>query len=421
MNLVYFAHSYRSEDAGIVDFFAELLRSESLIPALDPPSDEVNSARLERHLSESDGMVAILTRRGDSVSPHIRYEIALAIRARKPLLIHVEDALKHAVPARILQRRFSRSSFFRQAREQRHAVRILQSYVGETPPPRYQPLMTRRSCLVAGAEALGEAACDALLEFLDGSGYEPRDLRQIDETDLFEAVAAADVCVSLVDDLSPRAQFAMGALGTAFVPGIRLTTEGRDSMEPWVPDEYRPRAIPAPDDADGLIACVARELNLFEKDALSLDDADAAARYAEFLAALGGPGAYAAQTREAAVEVVMGDKYDVRGQAGAVGRGAHAHDITFEQTWARIENQVPLDRLEEELELLRAELRARAERPDQVIDAARVAEAEIAAREKDGPRALSRLKDAGRWALDVAQEIGASVAVAALKAALGLP
>ncbi len=34
-----------------------------------------------------------------------------------------------------------------------------------------------------------------------------------------------------------------------------------------------------------------------------------------------------------AKEVTMRDKYDVRGQTGAVGAGAHAHDMTFNQIW----------------------------------------------------------------------------------------
>ena len=63
MNLVYFSHSYRKEDAAIVRYFGRLLRSENLLPSLDPPSETVNAAKLERHLNSSDGMVAVLTER----------------------------------------------------------------------------------------------------------------------------------------------------------------------------------------------------------------------------------------------------------------------------------------------------------------------------------------------------------------------
>ena len=39
MNIVYFSHSYRKEDADIVKYFGRLMRSENLIPSLAPPSE----------------------------------------------------------------------------------------------------------------------------------------------------------------------------------------------------------------------------------------------------------------------------------------------------------------------------------------------------------------------------------------------
>ncbi|MCE8426970.1 MAG: hypothetical protein J5U19_01095, partial [Candidatus Methanoperedens sp.] len=57
MNIVYFSHSYREEDRGLVEYFGELIQSQGLIPSLDPPSDSVNAAKLERHLNNSDGTI----------------------------------------------------------------------------------------------------------------------------------------------------------------------------------------------------------------------------------------------------------------------------------------------------------------------------------------------------------------------------
>lgn len=71
MQLVYFSHSYRENDAGVVKFFGALLRSEGLIPALDPPSSRLNSAKPERQLQTSDGMVAVLTAREGGVSRYM--------------------------------------------------------------------------------------------------------------------------------------------------------------------------------------------------------------------------------------------------------------------------------------------------------------------------------------------------------------
>jgi hypothetical protein len=45
MNLVYFSHSYREQDAPRVNYFGRLIRSEGLIPSLDPPSESLNAAK----------------------------------------------------------------------------------------------------------------------------------------------------------------------------------------------------------------------------------------------------------------------------------------------------------------------------------------------------------------------------------------
>ena len=121
MNLVYFSHSYRKEDTDSVRYFARLMRSEGFLPSLDPPSKSVNTSKLERHLRSSDGLVAVLNWRKEGVSKYILFEIGLCIRARKPLLVFVEDNLPDdIIPAGILQRRFSRQSYLRQIREHKH-------------------------------------------------------------------------------------------------------------------------------------------------------------------------------------------------------------------------------------------------------------------------------------------------------------
>src|SRR5215469_9841391 len=42
-------------------------------------------------------------------------------------------------------------------------------------------------------------------------------------------------------------------------------------------------------------------------------------------------GGYAVGSRRQGAGVAMGDRYDVHGQAGAVGPNAHVHDVTFNQ------------------------------------------------------------------------------------------
>ena len=115
----------------------------------------------------------------------------------------------------------------------------------------------------------------------------------------------------------------------------------------------------------------------------------------------------------------MGDKYEV-GQAAAVGPHAHAHDITFNQIWNQNKDKLPLANLSRELVALRNELNKTATTAEHFSEIGAVATAEIEAQKGDGPSALSALKKAGKWTLDVAEKIGVGVATAAIKTACGL-
>jgi hypothetical protein len=137
-----------------------------------------------------------------------------------------------------------------------------------------------------------------------------------------------------------------------------------------------------------------------------------------------GPGSYIASMVQGQVEteqmgVAMGDQYTV-GQAGAVGPGAEAHDMTFNQVWNQMANDMDLPALRTELTTLRQALKEQATEPDHDLTIAEVASAEIAASKGDGPTVLVHLRNAGKWALDAATAIGTAVAAAAIRAAMGL-
>ena len=74
MHLVYYAHSYRKPDDELNEMFEELMVSEGMTPSIDPPSDRLNSAKPERHLRSTDGLLCVLPyRKGSSVTPRPRY------------------------------------------------------------------------------------------------------------------------------------------------------------------------------------------------------------------------------------------------------------------------------------------------------------------------------------------------------------
>lgn len=115
---------------------------------------------------------------------------------------------------------------------------------------------------------------------------------------------------------------------------------------------------------------------------------------------------------------VSGDHYEV-GQAGAVGAGATAHGMQFTQFWNKISPDTDLSVLATELTTLRGAMRERAIEPGHDLSLAEVTQAQLAAADGDGPRALSHLARAGKWALGIASAIGTGVAAAAIKSALG--
>lgn len=115
----------------------------------------------------------------------------------------------------------------------------------------------------------------------------------------------------------------------------------------------------------------------------------------------------------------MGDQYKV-GQAGAVGPQSHAHDMTFQQIWNEAAPSLDLDALAQELTQLRPALKAAATTAEEDVAVGEIALAEVAAKQKDGPKALAHLKNAGLWALGVAEKIGVGVATTAIKTAMGL-
>jgi hypothetical protein len=115
----------------------------------------------------------------------------------------------------------------------------------------------------------------------------------------------------------------------------------------------------------------------------------------------------------------MGDTYSA-GQAGAIGPGATASQLTFQQVWAQLQGSTSVEELAKQLGALRMAMRSAASEPEHELSIGAVG-AEAAAKAGDGVRTLEYLKKAGNWALDVATKIEVNIASSALKGSLGLP
>jgi hypothetical protein len=430
MQIVYFSHSYREDDQRINDFFSTLMKTEDLVISLDPPSERVNAAKLQRHLNSSDGMVAIMARREGGPSPYILFEIELCMRSRKPLLVFVEDVLPdHLVPSRVLQRRFSRGAFLRQVRDHRHAIAMFKSYLGQDPPPRYNPIIGQRSCAVAGSEVLSEDVASGLDEMLAKRGY--RVIRSLElgthEAQATDELCQADVALIYLDDPSPTTHYARGLLHAASVPTVEFSERVPDSDQGSTPTDFFPRVLgSASENATELCARVADELTLTEEDFLELREQDKVDTYFSLLLGVGAKhGHYTDIDTKRIVQLVMGDQYTV-GQAGAVGPGSTAQNMSFIQTWNQVSGGHDSHELADELARLLHHLRSERSEAEHDVAIGVLTEAQLEAQRGDGPAAieqLSRLKRfaaAGKWALSAATAIGTGVAAGALKAVLGL-
>lgn len=426
MQLVYFSHSYRKEDAAVVRYFSDLIRAQGLVPILDPPSDSVNAARLQRHLRDSDGMVVVLTRRDTGVSPHILFEATLCLQARKPLIAFVEDTVSvEMLPPRLLRSRFSRRWYFRQVRDHRQALQLFRAYLGAEPPPRYQPVSGRQRCLMAGTGLLGADAAEVLAELMDGEGYElildhgdQRDQRG--SVALSEHLSCADLAVTLVDSGAPADQFLMGAIRSASIPTIALTADPGWHRDPAIPDDYHPVETDLAE-MSRFRADLERQLALFDQSFVGLDTPEEVETYIDLLMRTSGPaGHYDKDIRNIFVkELSMGDSYKV-GQAMAVGPNARASHGSFQQVWNEAGGAIDLAKLASELATLRTALRGEPASAEHDVAIGAIAQAEKAAAAQDGPGALAHLRTAGKWVLGVAEKIGVAVAAGAIKTALGL-
>ncbi len=115
------------------------------------------------------------------------------------------------------------------------------------------------------------------------------------------------------------------------------------------------------------------------------------------------------------------NEYNVsNSQTGAIGPNAHVHDVAFQQRLEKESQAFDLKVLSSQLEQLQTELAKHATERDHYAALVAVSDAAASAREGKGGDALSKLKAAGKWALDFATKTGVTVAADAIKQALGI-
>jgi|ERR1022692_303353 hypothetical protein len=118
-------------------------------------------------------------------------------------------------------------------------------------------------------------------------------------------------------------------------------------------------------------------------------------------------------------EISVGDEFTT-GQAGAVGPGSVAAGQQFAQIWIQNAGEISLGDLVNDLMNMQIALRANTDNPENDVVLSNLARAELAARDGNGTSAMAHLARAGKWALQVARDIGAEVAAKAIQKSLGI-
>jgi len=268
---------------------------------------------------------------------------------------------------------------------------------------------------LAGLDSVEAELAGLLPEWVsDSADYDPLLLADTPiPYEYYEKIRNANLAV--IFRRSPPA-YVDGLLDGIGIPTISLALNRFEPAVNWPPAEYLPREV---EDSRELRQILAQEIALFEEDFLELENQSDVDQYSELLVDL--QGEYDSGTRERIREVVMGDKYVASGQIGAVGPGAHVHDVTFNQIWNSFPaGEEDLPALAAELEQLRVHLRSVAQTREQDVEVAEIGAAAAAAEAKDGSGVMSHLSKVGKWALTAATSIGTALATAAIKHAAGI-
>lgn len=357
------------------------------------------------------------------ISSYVRFEISQCLKAQKPLLVFVDDVLEDdIIPSMVLQRRFSRRSLIRQMREHRHALEIFKTYLGESCPPRYQPFLRQKTCLLIGFAHQNASLKDVIRSLLNDRGYviveleEDMRLPRAGLT-MYDVIASADLAVCMIDGRLPRSQYLIGAINWASVPTITLTSDPAWAHLPdtptgfEVPGDFEIKHIDS-DDLASTKQMIETELNAFEEDFLELYDREQVKDYTDALIEAHPSGQYSPDTRSIIIGKVFGGKINIAEQ---VGGDIYAETVVFNEAWDRIEDLVSLESLRKDLERFRAQFETDTTLPQEerveVVQTANEIGSEID--NKNGGRILQLLNGLGKYKKDL-QPIMAGVGANAL-------
>ena len=114
------------------------------------------------------------------------------------------------------------------------------------------------------------------------------------------------------------------------------------------------------------------------------------------------------------------NEYNVKAaQIGAIGDGAKVEKSNFNQIWNESSLDIDLNKLAEEFGALSSAMKMEAKTIEEDEAVLEIKKAEEASKDGIGPKAIEHAKNAGKWALEKAQEIGTDIAAEVIKKSMG--
>lgn len=295
-----------------------MIEQNGFIPSLDPPSEDVNAAKLEKHLKHTVGLIAIVANRNGTISPYIRYEIDLAVRIGKPVLVFMEDNLPdNILPAFILKRRFSTRSFFRDYHEHQNALYIFRSYIGDYQLPKYQSLTFQKSTILLGFDNENVPLGEEIKSYLTKAGYFVWDKLDENKDDLILDgkkhfyLLNTYLAICLTSNLNSKGSYYLGAIRSIQTPSILLTHNTSSNPNSWIPNEFQERTIPH-GDLNESFSIIRSQIELYEEDFVVVDNEKKWESYVSALAVTSNSkGEYSNEFRDQIINnIYMGDKFE---------------------------------------------------------------------------------------------------------------
>lgn len=415
MGVVYFSHSYRPEDANLNNYFTKLIKKKNLIPSLDPPSKtkKFSAAKMLGHLSHCDGMIAILNDREQGPSPYILFEIYECIKAKKPLLVFIENTISDdLIPQRILQKRFSRRSYYRQAKEHQQALEIFKSYLCKNLTPKYQSFNNKKRCIAAGFSFLPDQVRQQIVAAIELHGYSVihKDnfiSQTTNKASFFDLIVSTDLVVIYLAGQNSDLQGILGSVEWASLPYIAFTDKPELTYPVQVPEDLQSIVCDF-SDVEILKQQFEEQIELFEEDYLDLTDEKMIEDYIDDIIKYNDS---LKQSTDNLRQIIINSPgegvINIADTIGATNRDIFANEVKFQSIWNEIQNKVNLEELLDELKKMESELsKPQYENKTKIKD--QLHGIRKALEKGDGPHALNliaKLKDHKSFIEDLCSKI----------------